>query len=251
MKSYYVYKVTHIETGEFYIGSRGCDCSIFEDSYMGSYYTWKPDIKKLIKEIIATGFNDMENAIEYEREEIIKNISHPLNRNYSIPHPKWNMDGKTVVKDEFNKILVISVNDPLFGKKFHGVTKGLVVVRDEDGNTFQVSVDNPRYKNGELKHVGIMKGKDHPNYNKICINKNDKQKFVSENKLDKYINEGWIIGGTLKGKTTPASHVNTVWIHNENESKRIDKKELKEYLSNGWNRGRGTLGKYKLKAKTK
>ena len=43
--NYYVYKITDIKTGEFYIGKRQCDCDIKEDSYMGS------GVK--IKELIA------------------------------------------------------------------------------------------------------------------------------------------------------------------------------------------------------
>lgn len=36
MKNYYIYKLEHIETGEFYIGSRGCESKPEEDKkYLG------------------------------------------------------------------------------------------------------------------------------------------------------------------------------------------------------------------------
>jgi len=35
-KTHYVYKVTNLETGEYYYGKRSCNCDWREDSYMGS-----------------------------------------------------------------------------------------------------------------------------------------------------------------------------------------------------------------------
>ena len=39
------------------------------------------------------------------------------------------------------------------GKTFFHINSGLASVKDIDGNTMQVSVDDPRYKSGELKHI--------------------------------------------------------------------------------------------------
>jgi hypothetical protein len=50
--NYYVYKLYHVETGEFYYGSRGCKCLPHEDNYMGSMYVWNPDKSKLIKNVV-------------------------------------------------------------------------------------------------------------------------------------------------------------------------------------------------------
>lgn len=55
----YNYKITNIETREFYIGVRSCDCEISKDKYMGSSSIWtklyiKEHIKFLKKEIVAT-----------------------------------------------------------------------------------------------------------------------------------------------------------------------------------------------------
>ncbi len=46
MKNHYVYKITHIETGCFYIGMRSCKADIAVDTYLGSGII----IKKFIAE---------------------------------------------------------------------------------------------------------------------------------------------------------------------------------------------------------
>jgi len=41
-KYHYVYKLKHKDTGEFYYGSRTCECNPELNDYMGSMTTWKP-----------------------------------------------------------------------------------------------------------------------------------------------------------------------------------------------------------------
>ena len=52
--NHYVYRLTHIETGEFYIGLRSCYCNPSEDKYYGSG-RWPQEVcrEKLSKEIIG------------------------------------------------------------------------------------------------------------------------------------------------------------------------------------------------------
>lgn len=40
MINHYVYKIENVETSEYYIGVRSCQCEIEEDSYMGSSTVW-------------------------------------------------------------------------------------------------------------------------------------------------------------------------------------------------------------------
>ena len=247
MKTYYVYQVINPVTNEFYIGSRGFEGNIEDDSYTGSPYVWnKPE--NLTKFIIRSNFNSMEEAIEYEREMILSNIENPLNRNYAVPHPKWNHSGRVVAKNESGKIISVSINDPLLKKSFFGVTKGKVVVRDENGFTFMTEVSNPDYISGKLKHVakGNLIKEDHPNYGKNWINNGETQKIVSADGLKSYLDDGWNIGTLQKGKTTPSAHLGSCWIHNNElqKTKRIEKTDLDYYLSIGWKPNRLKLGKY-------
>lgn len=53
-KNHYVYKLTHVMTGHFYIGIRSCECEPEKDHYMGSGSLLKRiDKKMLIKEILT------------------------------------------------------------------------------------------------------------------------------------------------------------------------------------------------------
>jgi hypothetical protein len=193
LKTYYVYQISNPTTNEFYIGSRGYLGDINEDKYTGSPRVWnKPNI--LNKIIIKSDFKSMIEAIEYERLLIIANIKHPLNRNYSIPNPKWNRDGKVTAKNEHGKIITVCINDPLLKISLFGVTKGLVLVKDKNGNgngnTFMTNKNNTDYLSGILQHAnkGKMCGESNPNFTKIWINNKKIQKFIKSDELLKFLN---------------------------------------------------------------
>lgn len=247
-KNYYVYKLTNKITGEFYFGSRGCDCDISDDNYMGSPKVWKPNIKKLTKNILAT-FENRYDVILCERDFVIKNISNPLNMNFCIPHPKITRENLVTAKDKNGKVLSISTKDPLFGIEYFGVTKGLVLVKDKNNNVFLTDINDPRYVSGELLHYnkGMMIDKNHPNYNKIWVNDGKEQRLININE----ISDGWIIGTLQKGKKSLSSHDKTLWIYNaeKKETRRIFENELKKYSDDGWMLGRIKLGKYQKSKK--
>ncbi len=246
MKNFYVYIVEDIITKEYYIGSRGCLSNPLDDDYLGSPYTWKPNIKNLIKRIIKDGFVTMEEAISFERELIIDNIGNSLNRNYSVPYSRFNRSELISARDKNGKVISVSKNDPLFGVEFFGVTKGKVFVRDVNNNQFYVDVDDVRYKDGTLvnHNKGRMKsGKEHLNFGKKQINKDGVQKLVSIDELDLHISDGWILGTLQKNKTTNSSHCDKTWITKDSINKRVSKEEINDYIDIGWSLGR-KLKKY-------
>lgn len=105
MKKHYVYRLDNPKTGEFYFGSRTCDCNPDEDiEYKGSMVTWKPkNKKKLVKTILKSNFRKKETAIRYEAKLIKKNINDALNRNYYIPHKGFHSTGLTFKNSEKTK----------------------------------------------------------------------------------------------------------------------------------------------------
>lgn len=246
MKKYYVYKLESLN-GEYYFGSRGCDCDPIDDTYMGSPSVWKPNKDELLKTIIRN-FNTRKEAILFERELIIKNINNKLNMNFSIPHPNICRENLITAIDKDGNVISISSDDPLYGIEYFGVTKGKVLVRDVDGNVFYTDIKDKRYLSGELVHnnKGLITGKDHPNYDKVWINNGKLQRLIPK---DSPYPNGWKYGTLQKGKTTPSAHAGTCWVHNDKENKRISSVELGEYLENGWVRGRNKLGSYKRKKK--
>ena len=249
MKKFYVYLVEDQSTKEFYIGSRGFDGNPLNDKYLGSPYTWKPNFKNLSKKILKYDIDNMYDAISYERELILNNINNPLNRNYSIPYSRFNRSDLITAKDKNGKILSISKNDPLFGIEFVGVTKGLVLVKDENNNKFLVSTSDERYINGDLVHnnIGLISGDSHPNYGKIWINNGEKQIFIKNEDSRLYLENSWKIGTLQKNKRTNSSHHNTTWINKDGINKRIKKDDLINHINEGWSSGRIGLKKYKTK----
>jgi hypothetical protein len=66
--------------------------------------------------------------------------------------------GKTVVKDEDGNTLRVAVDDPrLKTGELVGVIKGSTTATDRNGNTFNISVNDPRFSSGEI--FGIAKGR--------------------------------------------------------------------------------------------
>ena len=160
---HYVYKLEHLETSEFYIGSRSCKCHPTMDNYKGSMLTWKPDKSMLKKIILDDSFKNREEAILFEAEMIIKSINDPLNMNFSIP-----------------------------GKFFH--TVGMVTVIDKDENIFLVSKNDERIESGEL--VYLWKGKTHTDKAKEKMSDSAKNRKITE-EMEKFRRDE--ISKTLKG----------------------------------------------------
>jgi len=157
LKYNYVYRLDHIKTGEFYFGSRTSKYHPTIDEYKGSMRTWKPDKTKLIKTILRYDFKTRKEAVLYEAELISKQIDDPLNRNYHIPPNTFHTEGRVSVKDKDGNTMSVSVNDPRYlSGELVSVMTGKVCVRDKQGNTMRVSVTDPKYLSGEL--VCVMKG---------------------------------------------------------------------------------------------
>lgn len=106
MKTYYAYKITDKNTGEFYYGSRSYEGDIENDTYMGSMVTWKPNEENLIKEIIRSDFKNRDELLEFESNLISKHIKNPLNRNYHIPSKTFHNDGSEGMLFKNRKILL-------------------------------------------------------------------------------------------------------------------------------------------------
>ena len=71
---------------------------------------------------------------------------------------KMHTKGKPVVKDKEGNTFQVDINDTrLKSGELTGHTKGMVPVKDKYGNNFQVPVNDPRYLSGSLVHVAVGK----------------------------------------------------------------------------------------------
>jgi hypothetical protein len=121
--------------------------------------TWKPDKSKLIKEIIKDDFICREDAIKFEAEEITKFIDDEKNENYNIPNIGFHTCNTVIVKDD-EKLIRVSTNDPRYvSGELTAYNKGMITVKDANGNCFRTSVETPDYKAGKLIPALDNKGK--------------------------------------------------------------------------------------------
>lgn len=103
--NYYVYRIDDPITNEYYYGSRGCNCDISDDIYMGTPTTWEPANKeRLVKTIIKSGFGSREDAYDYEANIIEIHINDPLNENYHIPNKGFRNIGRQLSNETKSKI---------------------------------------------------------------------------------------------------------------------------------------------------
>lgn len=190
-KFHYVYKLIDVNTGQFYIGSRTCECNPEEDNYMGSPYTWKPIMENLSKEIIKDDFETREEAIEYESNLIGENINDQLNENYHIPNKGFHCQGitgsshwmygkkhteETKMKMSNNHVDVSGKNNPMYGKR--GRLNPRFGATHTDDAKLEMSLIRKKWWNGlseEKREKAIKKlkeikpdnsGKNNPMYGK-------------------------------------------------------------------------------------
>jgi len=111
---HYVYRIDDLITGEYYFGSRSCNCKIEDDNYMGSMKTWEPEDKsRLVKTILKSNFRKRETAIKYESKIIKENIDDTLNRNYHVPNSGFHVLGlprSKTTRDKIAKGLIGNTN---------------------------------------------------------------------------------------------------------------------------------------------
>jgi uncharacterized cupin superfamily protein len=160
---HYTYLITNIENGMKYIGVRSCSCLPQDD--IGKIYTSSShDIKfKQEQKQYPERFNYEVVMIWSSRREAMLHEQFLLltpdaarssiyynRRNGNV---KFDTYGKVTVKDNNGKTSQVSVDDPLYlSGELIPVSKGTVTVKNKEGKFYQVSVDDPRYLSGELVH---------------------------------------------------------------------------------------------------
>lgn len=191
----YFYKITNLLNEHFYYGVHSTDN--LEDGYMGSgkrlHYAYKKYGMQNFKKEILKFFDSSSEAYKYEAEMVTEElIRNPECYNLKLGGFGWNTKGLVSVRDSEGNYFLVPKDDPryLSGELVHNTT-GMAVVKDKDGNTFSVSVNDPRYLSGEL--VGVSKGI-------ITVKDKDGNTFSVSVNDPRYLN-GELVGGT-KGLVT-------------------------------------------------
>ena len=214
---FYIYRLDHLDTGEFYLGSRKCKCLPIDDiGYMGSMIKWKPDKTRLVKTVIYTEFETYEHLLLTETEIIKANKTNPLNRNYSVPQYNFHLIRSEDVTGEKNG----------FYGKHHS--------------------EEHKQKVSEK-----LMGENNPSFGKKWMNRDNVQKYVGSGEIEHYIADGWAFGCLfLKKENNPYSKKRT-WLTNGIENRYVVDELIDEILQlEGWRKGKTYSDDTKLKFKT-
>ena len=196
-KYHYTYRITNIVEKKYYYGVHSCNCLPKEDigvKYFSSSKNkaFKDDIKENpqnYKYKVVKIFDTRKEALEHE----------------IFLHTKFNV--------KLHKSFYNDSNQTSIGRD----TTGMCSVKDKDGNTFLVPIDDPRYLSGEL--VGVSKGVKMPKEFGEKISRKNKGKIptvehrenlskalTGKKKSKEHIQKGVdtkLANGTYKGKNHP------------------------------------------------
>lgn len=252
----YFYKITNTINGHFYYGIHSTDNLddgyMGSGTRLKTAYK-KYGMENFEKEILKF-FNTRREASDYEAEMVTETLIKEDNcynikkggddfdlsglvsvfdtkekKNIFIPQERFyyknisgryvaQMHGKiNVLRKEDNERVIITQEEFTKNKdKYITFGKGKVTVKDKYNNFYQVSVDDERYKSGEL--VPVWSGRKH-----------NAQDIENMKKTLKQINH-------QQGDKN--SQYGTCWITNGETNKKVKKEELDFYVSDGWHKGR-------------
>ena len=161
MKKFYtVYQITNKQNGMIYIGCHATDN--LNDTYFASGVYINRVVKKhgrkIFKREILFTFANKEAMLAKELELVNEDFIQRKDTYNLIMGGEFNTTGFITVKDKDGNTQLVSVNDPryLSGELKH-LTSGMVIVKDKNGKQLSVDKNDPRYLSSEL--ISIHKNK--------------------------------------------------------------------------------------------
>lgn len=188
----YFYKITNNINNHFYYGVH-CTNDL-NDGYMGSgkrllYAYKKYGIENFSKEILKF-FDTPKEAFEYEAEIVTESLCQDPNC-YNIQQGErtFHTKGLVPVRDKDGNTFLISNKDQryLSGELVpvnKGIHKGIVHLQDKEGNNVNTTIDDPRYLSGELHGY---------NYHKVTVKDKNGNFYVINNNDPRYLS-GELVG---------------------------------------------------------
>jgi hypothetical protein len=250
-----VYKTTNTINNKIYIGKHSTNN--LNDGYLGSGKYLNRAINKYgpdsFKREILGKFATEEEAFLLERELVTADFCNRPDTYNLVPGGSGNWYGTVSVKNSKGETAFLLVGDPRIGVTWFHQQVGLTTVKDADGKTYQVPVDDPRIISGEL--VGVFKGmvsvkdcngntcsvsKDDPRYlsgelvhvfkGTISVKDTEGNKFHVPKDDPRYLS-GELVGIRKGGRPTTLGRFA---INNGTQTRFIPKGEL---IPEGWKKG--------------
>lgn len=185
----YVYLITEISSGLKYIGVRSCDVDPTNDLKLYKSSSRNKEFLQRQKEFPndykyeILSFHDTREDASNEEIRLHELYNVAINptfiNNAKQTSTKFDTTGKVTVKDEHGNTMQVSKLDPRYisGELVHIFT-GTTTVKDIDGNLYQVSLDDPRYLSGELVHI---------NTNKVPVKDKNNKKYLVDKSDPRYL----------------------------------------------------------------
>ena len=165
MKQYkynYFYRIENLIDGKFYYGIHSTDN--IEDGYMGSGHrlveAMKIFGKNNFKKEILKNFETREKASEYEALMVTENLVHDRNcYNVKCGGDYGTTSGTILVKDKNEKWSRVSVEDERYKSgELRNIMASLVSVYDKEDNSYKTITPEEFHSNGD-RYIGVTKGK--------------------------------------------------------------------------------------------
>ena len=180
----YFYKITNNINNHFYYGVHCTDN--LNDGYMGSgkrlHYAYKKyNIENFSKEILYF-FDTIQEAYEYEAEVVNETlILDPNCYNIKQGGQGWNTYGLATVKDKDGNCFDVPVDDPrIKSGELVGATKGMYTYIDKDNNRYYLDKNDRKIKELHLKPYTSF-------VNTICVKDKNDNIFLVNNTDSNYI----------------------------------------------------------------
>ena len=138
--------------------------------------------------------------------------------------------GLVTVRDEDGNTMDVKIDDPKYlSRELVPVNSGYAVVKDSEGKYFRIQVDDPDYISG--KYTPASKG-NKAFRGKTIVYKDSNYKVISKEELNTYIENGWEIRSKCRGRVSPTKGM--VHLIKGDLNIMVPKEEMKSYIEKGW-----------------
>jgi len=241
---YYIYKTTNLTNNKIYIGYHYSN-DIDNDKYLGSGYSLLKSIKKYgkkyFKREILFEFDNSDDAFNKEKEIVNEDFVKRRDtynttiggKGWCVTHDAHNKGKITIYSPKTDKNYYINENEL---QKF--LDDGYILGNKLKNNRNCVKKDdNIKYVDNETLKTYLNNGwkKSNTTENKICVThvETKKLKYVTPSDLNSFLENGYIKGnyksGVNKGK---------LFISKDGINKRINQDELTKHIDLGWEQKR-------------
>lgn len=247
---YYIYKVTNLLNGRFYIGKR-CHKTPYNDNYMGSGKLIKKAIIKygkenFVKEIVQV-FDDEDSCFLLEKELVTKElVSDPNCYNMHEGGKGGFYHISRLPIEERPNIIALRAKIESGEIKVGGDTtqyytestyEKLKVASKKGNDKLRVlRQTNPEIFVESNKKISIKMTQNNSMKDKMWVEKDSVRKCIHKNEYNQYKTLGWI---NAKDKyELNAKTMKRRWINNGSSNKWVKSDKYNEYLNSGWFAGR-------------